>query len=98
MVKKGGNYITHVGAIRIRVSGSGNLRMRVISFGNVRTQVLTNTTMVDPTNILPTRLANFKDQKIQVEIWTTVENEVMQFDSIIPFVKVVASSYPQQNS
>lgn len=86
--------INHFGAIRFRVNGSGNLRLRLLSLDEVRTFTLVPLIMANPTNIDPTRLSNFTEQRAQLEIKTTAIDETFNISRIVIFSKPVASSYP----
>lgn len=94
MKSSGEENINHYGLVRLRIAGSGNLRMRLLSLDEVRTQTLVPLVMADPTNIEPTRLCNFTEQRAQLEIKTTAINEVFHCSKIVVFIKPVATSYP----
>lgn len=87
--------ILHFGAVRYRVTGSGNLKTFLRSLDNVKNKQLSNTVMAAINDIEPTRWANFTNQRAQIEFKTTEINEVFNISKIIVFVKPVATSYPQ---
>jgi hypothetical protein len=89
-----GEIISHFGAVRIRVNGSGNLNLRFLSLDGVRTSTLVPLPMVTSTNIIPTRLANFQEQRAQLEGTTTESGEHFRINRIIIFVKEVFTEYP----
>lgn len=89
-----GENISHFTAVRIRVVGSGKLRMRMISDDEVVEQTLVPFTMAERTNIQPTRLCNFMQQRAQLEIKTTAKDEIFRINRIIIFAKETFSSYP----
>jgi len=91
----GGENIQHFGSIRIRVTGSGVLRARLLSLDDVRTQTLPTLTMAAATNIQPTILANFTEQRAALELSTTAINEFFRVNRIIVYMKTVATGYPQ---
>lgn len=86
--------INHYGAVRMRVTGAGNLRMRLLSLSETRQFPLFPFTMLSTTDIQPTRLANFTQQRAQLKIGTNQIDEVFEISKIVIFVKPVASSYP----
>ncbi|MET0787201.1 MAG: hypothetical protein ABWY25_10890 [Paenisporosarcina sp.] len=90
-----GEFIHHVNAIRMRVTGSGSLKMQLNSLDDEEIQVLIPFTMTSTTRIEPTRLANFKSQRIQLEIKTTeLDEQIDHIHRILIFAKPVESSYP----
>ena len=96
MAKKatGEELINHYGLVRMRLNGSGNLRMRLLSLDEVKSVTLSPFVMEDPAYIEPTRLANFTQQRAQLEISTTAIDEYFVISKIIIFVKQTATSYP----
>lgn len=91
---KGTGDIIHAVATRIRVVGSGNLQLYLRSLDNVRNVQLANITMASTTNKEPITLANFKEQRIQLELKTTLIDETFTISKIVIFVKPVAEGYP----
>jgi hypothetical protein len=89
--------INHYGAVRLRVNGSANLNLNLYSLDETKASVLLSLPLQSLTNIEPTRLSNFTQQRTKLEIRTTQINETFQISKIIVFVKPVAKSYPQQN-
>lgn len=89
-----GENISHFTAVRIRVVGTGKLRMRMLSMDEVVEQTLVPFTMIGQTNIQPTRLCNFTQQRAQLEIKTTAKDEIFKINRIILFAKEVFTSYP----
>jgi len=90
----GGESIVHITAIRLRVTGSGNLRARFISLDEIETQTLIPLVMTASSNVQPTRLANFQQQRAQLELKTTAINETFIINRIIIFAKPVFSEVP----
>lgn len=90
----GEGLINHYGLVRMRLRGSGNLLMRLLSLDEVKEFVLAPFVMQVNTDIEPTRLSNFTQQRAQLEIKTTVINETFQISRIVIFSKQVATSYP----
>ena len=87
--------INHYGAVRMRVVGSGNLRMKLLSLDEVKSVTLVPFIMEDPAWKEPTRLANFTQQRAQLEISTTNINDYFTISKIVIFVKPTATSYPE---
>jgi len=87
--------ILHFGLTRMRVTGSGDLRQTLFSLDEVKSNILATIPMQAVTDIEPTRLANFTQQRASLEVKTTARNEVFNISKIIIFVKPVSSSYPQ---
>jgi hypothetical protein len=86
--------IHHFGAVRLRLTGSGNLKMRLLSLDSVITQTLTSLAMSSTTNREPTRLCNFNEQRAQLEVKTTEINETFGISKIVVYIKPVASEFP----
>lgn len=86
--------ILHAVAVRMRVVGSGNLKLYLHTLDEIFTDQLPSIPMLGATNIEPTVLANFSDQRIQLEIKTTQINDQFNISKIIVFVKPVAQGYP----
>lgn len=87
--------ILHINAIRLRITGSGNLLLFLRSLDAINNQQLTSFPMLNMTNIEPSILANFIDQRVQLEVRTTELNEVLNVSKIIIFVRPLATGYPQ---
>lgn len=90
----GEGLVNHFGMIRLRLKGSGNLQMRLLSLDEVRESVLVPLAMQANTDIEPTRLSNFTQQRAQLEIKTSVIDETFQISKIVIFSRPVATSYP----
>lgn len=84
----------HAVGVRMRVVGSGNLRTTLYSLDEVNSSTLANIAMQATTNREPTILANFTEQRMQVEVKTTEMDETFRIGKIIIFVKPVAEDYP----
>lgn len=87
--------ITHVTAIRLRVTGSGNLKIALHSLDSVRTFNCVDTAMQVATDRIANRLANFKSQRIQIEVFTTAIEEYFIIGDITAFIKPISTGYPQ---
>src|SRR3990167_6309161 len=88
-----GENISHFNSVRMRVIGTGSLQMTLFSLQDVRSEVLVPFTMSLTTNIQPTRLANFIEQRASLEVKTTAINEYFRINRIIIFSRKFASSY-----
>lgn len=95
MKNSGTGEILHFGATRFRVNGSGNLRLSLHSLDDIRSQSLVDLVMLTTTNREPVVLANFKEQRAQLELSTIEIDEVMIVSKIIIFIKPVETGYPQ---
>lgn len=87
--------LTHVGMVRLRVTGSGVLRSTLYSLDSINSSVLPTITMAATTNREPTILANFTEQKSQLELQTTAIDETFEISKIVIFTKPVAAEYPR---
>jgi len=86
--------ILHFGAIRYRVVGTGLLHSKMESLDGVRTQELATIEMQEATDIQPRVLANFKQQRALVEIYTEDFGDFMKINRVIYFVKGLWTEYP----
>lgn len=89
-----GENITHFTAVRMRLQGGGFLDMDLNSLDDTQTQQLTPFIMVSATNIQPTRLCNFVQQRASLRISTDEINEWFRINRIIIYVKEHGTSYP----
>lgn len=89
-----GELIHHVAAVRMRVVGSGNLTMALHSLDDIQITTLTPFAMAATTYIEPTRLANFKSQRILLRFGVNEIDEWFKIQRIIIYVKPVETSYP----
>lgn len=86
--------ITHFGAVRMRLTGTGSLLMSFYSLDDTNNQTLVPFTMIASSNIEPTRLSNFNEQRAALKIQTTEINEYFRINRIILFAKNIYTSYP----
>lgn len=89
-----GENITHFGAIRMRVVGTGQLLMTLQSLDDVETEPLLPITLQATTNREITRLCNFSQQRSFLRLETININERVRINRIIVFVKEIYTSYP----
>lgn len=87
--------LLHFNAVRMRVVGEGTLRTTMRSLDDVNNATLPTITLASLTNREPTILANFRDQRAQVEVKMTGINEYFNISRIIVYHKQLASGYPQ---
>jgi len=86
--------IQHCNGVRMRLTGAGSLQMRLLSLDAIDAQTLVPFTMSATTQREPTRLANFKSQRMQLEVKTTIIDETFRISKIIIFSKSVESEFP----
>lgn len=86
--------LTHFGATKIRVTGTGTLRQKFYGFDNVLTQTLGNVTMSASPGQQPLMLANFINQRARLELKTTGIDEKMNVNRILVFTKPIFTSLP----
>ncbi len=88
--------LIHLGAVRYRVIGSGNLLTDTHSLNDLsNSSVLPDYAMLSATNRELTVLANFIDQRIQLEIRTEEIDEWYDISKIVMYARQVATGYPQ---
>lgn len=87
--------LLHIGVIRMRVTGSGEMDLYLRSLDDVRNVQLPSTTLQPTTNREPTTLANFIEQRAQLEGKTTEIDETFNVSTIILYYIPVSSGYPQ---
>jgi hypothetical protein len=94
-----GEFVHHIAAVRMRLTGTGSLQMQLNSLDDVNSVALIPFTMASPTAVEPTRLANFKSQRIQLECRTTEINEfIYKCNRIIIYAKPVEADLPSYMS
>jgi len=91
----GEETVNHYGLIRLRLNGSGNLRMTLYSLDKVESDVQSPIVMNSLTNVEPTALANFTQQRAKLQIKTTASGETFLISKIIVYLRPVAKSFPQ---
>lgn len=89
-----GENISHLTALRFRVTGAGNLKLSLYSLDEVRSSTLVPLIMTMTTNRQPTRLCNFMEQRTKLRVMTTEINEIFRINRIIFFMKETYTSYP----
>ncbi len=91
-----GEYLTHCAAVRMRVTGTGKLRMELNSLDDVRTKTLVPFQMSETTNIEPTRLTNFTEQRIRLHGYIDTIDEAFEISTITLFLKQTFKSRPSK--
>ncbi len=86
--------LNHYTGTRIRVTGVGSLLMSLISQDGVNTQVLTPFTLASTNRLAPFRLANFIEQRVQLQLSTTAIDETFRVTKIIIYAKPVFTMVP----
>lgn len=86
--------VSHFGLVRLRLNGSGNLKLKLWSLDQVKSSTLVPLIMASSTNVEPTRLCNFTQQRAQLEIRTIGIDQTFKISKVIIFTKPVATSYP----
>lgn len=87
--------LIHFGPVRLRVNGGGNLKLTLRSLDSIRNSDLPDIVMAGATNREPVSLANFTEQRAQLEIRTETSGDSFIISRIIIFVKPTATGYPQ---
>jgi hypothetical protein len=86
--------VNHYGLVRLRCKGSANLVMTLFSLDSVENFQLAPITLSVATNIEPTQLSNFTQQRAMLEIRTLNLGEKFQISKVVVFSKPVANSFP----
>lgn len=89
-----GENISHFNAVRFRINGVGEMELTFYSLDDIKSQVLLPLNMLEATNIQPTRLANFIEQRAYLKGETNGLGEWFRINRIIVFQKELFSSYP----
>lgn len=89
-----GELIHHVNAVRMRVIGSGNLDMTLLGLDDIQSTTLSPFIMQATRAIEPTRLANFKGQRILLRFGVNEIDEWFQIRRIILFARPVEADFP----
>ena len=87
--------ILHFGYVGLRASGSGTLLLYLRSLDNIRSSQLPSITLASPTNIEPKVIANFVEQRAQLEIRTEGLNEVFNISRIVIGTKAIFTEKPR---
>jgi len=91
----GEEVVNHYGLVRLRVNGSASLVSTLYSLDKTQSDSLAPLTLNSTTNIEPTILSNFTQQRAKLQIKTVNLGEWFQISRVVIYVKAVAKSYPQ---
>lgn len=89
------DLILHTVGVRYRAYGTGNLRTTLFSLQDVTSDVLDVIPLSASTNRFPTVIANFQDQRTQIQFQVTSYDETFTIAKITAFAKPSATGYPQ---
>ena len=89
------DFLLHTVAVSYRAYGSGNLRTTLFSLQDVTSDVLAPIPLAAATNKFPTVIANFSDQRTQIQFQVTSYDETFTIAKITAFAKPTATGYPQ---
>lgn len=87
--------IQHTVSVRYRVYGSGNLRTTLFGYQEVTSSTLPVVAMLSATDRFASILANFDNQKTQIQFQITGYDETFTIAKIIAFAKPTKAGYPQ---
>lgn len=87
--------LLHFGAVRMRVTGSGDLKTIITSLDDVNESQLPNIALQSTTNKEPLILCNFREQRAYLEVYTEDIDAKFTISRIVVFVKPTATGYPQ---
>lgn len=87
--------LLHFGAVRLRITGSGNLQQNLSGLDDENSYDLPDLAMVARTNREPVTLANFVDQMGRLTLMTTEIDETFSLCKIVIFIKEHSTGYPQ---
>ena len=90
-----GEQISHIAGVRLRVVGDGLLNMTLYTLDSLDPQELVPFTLVEETYKEPFRLANYKHQRVFLEVATNDEiDDYFKIGRIILFGKQLWTEYP----
>lgn len=87
--------LLHTVSVRYRVYGNGVLRTTLAGYQNVTSSVLPTITMLPATDRIASILANFRNQRTQLQFKITGYDETFVISKIIAFAKHTSTGYPQ---
>jgi len=86
--------IQHFGAVRTRITGSGNLIPTFIGLDSTLSSQLASIVMSTTSGREPRVLANFVGQRARLEFKTVNANEFFNVNRIIIFIKPMYTEFP----
>ena len=87
--------IQHTVSVRYRVYGTGVMRTRLIGYQEVTFSVLPTIAMLPATDRFMSILANYSNQRTQLEFKTTGYDDTFVISKIVAFATPSAAGYPQ---
>ena len=90
-----GEGLVHFGAVRMRVTGSGNLKSTIYSQDEVRAVTVAPIAMEETTDKQPTRPTSLIAERAMYKIYTDMKDEVFFIQRIIIYSKPIYSGYPE---
>ena len=85
--------IQHFSHIRLRVTGAGTLKTEIRSLDDINIKPLKNLPLSPKTNIEPTLLTNFVEQRARFKFYTD-GGSWMRVNRIVVFIKDYGSEFP----
>jgi hypothetical protein len=89
--------VNHFGAVRLRVTGTGNLIPIFYSLDNVTSTLLASIPLQSSSAVEPNRLGNCTQQRARLRLTTIAQGEYFSISRIVIFIKPVAKSLPETN-
>lgn len=93
-----GEFLIHYNSVRVQVLGAGNLHVEFLSMpdvdGNQRSYELVDINMDTIGRRIPTCLANFREQAVQLHLSTDEIDDVFTINRILIFKLPTETSYP----
>ena len=86
--------IIHVGAIKLRVIGSGLLAPTLFAMDEATSQILQPFVLASNNINEPVRLTNFVTQKVKLRLETVNLNENFEINRIMIFIKPIYATVP----
>ena len=87
--------IQHTVSVRYRVYGDGNLRTTLFGYQDVTSSILPVIAMQATTDRFESVLANYYNQKTQLQFQVTYFDETFTISRIIAYSKPSTAGYPQ---
>lgn len=91
----GGQFINHIGQVRVRLTGTGVMTARLLSLDDVEEIQLADTTMQSASAKFVNLHTNFEQQRARLELKTDTFGAFFLIRQIIFYIKPVGTNYPQ---
>jgi hypothetical protein len=95
MAKQEEGLVYHCVGVRYRVTGAGNFYTKLHSFDEQNSTQLADVILQSATAYLPSKLANFRSQGMQVEFGVDEIEDTFVLDRIVVYIKPTTTGYPQ---